>query len=355
MTLLWHTPTALWQRRVQTAARARGVNVRFVNYQLNYGQVVRAEDALLASSGRPLWHGLDVTAVKGPTVAHRALTVLVGPGTARAHSAIPRPAASMLRAARSVAREAVHEAVAIEVIPSVRFNNFTNYRDTDTSPFYGGGYMWADSDGSQCTNGFGVLIGGTTHTTTVRHCNHGYYYAYENHTAAHKYGGFYKDASGWASRAMQGAGTADVFVGSYNDTEDYVESVVGFSDVSVGDYVCSDGGNAGAKCGDVVDSTNLRWNDGQGWTTVFEAHQADGSWAAVAGDSGSPVLDPVGDATHVRVAGLLQGGDDLADCPTTKVPPEFDDNGRRECGISFIFSPARRIVTALGATLLTTS
>jgi hypothetical protein len=229
-------------------------------------------------------------------------------------------------------------------------------RDNDFAPFNAGGLMYspsAPSNDNICSSGFGVRISGVTHTTTARHC------PYTDYEAVNASGNKY--AAGHNTRVDPGAarylgGTASVLSwdGAYN-TQDYTKTVIGYSDLGVGDYVCTDGGNSGVHCNVKVTDLNVYWNDGTGHgdvDTIKGVQQTSGKIAAIQGDSGGPVIVPLSNGTQVRAAGMIQAYSGSYTTGSGCGPVRFA--GANRCSPGVLFTSFRTIVNGIsGASLVT--
>jgi hypothetical protein len=109
-----------------------------------------------------------------------------------------------------------------------------------------------------------------------------------------------------AAREQSGTGFYWMFDGPYNTS--VKKTVVGLRDVSLGDYVCTSGGNSGSHCSIQVNDMALWVDDGTGLVEMIEAINWSYHGLAVAeGDSGGAVL--VHSGANVYAVGMIQGGD----------------------------------------------
>jgi len=189
--------------------------------------------------------------------------------------------------------------------------NFTAVRTTDYAPFYAGGLMADNLRVDICSSGFTIVVNGSPHVSTARHCIYNRTYAdYTDYLstsppANHRYGTLYETSGEGEGEVLTGYGTYHVFDGAWNNSSGYNKVVAAVKDVSIGDHVCTDGGFSGVHCGLQVVGTEP-FNDGYGTTWSFKV-QASAGIAGAAGDSGGPVLIPLSGGTHVWAVGMIQG------------------------------------------------
>ena len=229
-------------------------------------------------------------------------------------------------------------------------------RDDDYAPFNAGGLMYspsAPSNDNICSNGFGVKISGVTHTTTARHCPYTDYEAVDSST--HKYAqGHSTRVDPGAARYLGGTASALSWDGAYNK-QDYTKTVVGYADLGVGDYVCTDGGNSGVHCNVKVTDLSVYYNDGTGHGNtemIKGVQQTSGKIAVIQGDSGGPVIVPLSGGTQVRAAGMIQAYAGTYTTGSGCGPVRFAGNNR--CSPGVLFTSFRTIVNGIsGGSLVT--
>jgi len=223
-------------------------------------------------------------------------------------------------------------------------------RDTDSPPFNAAGFMVRHlSDGTYtwCSSGFAINdVAGRSHTTTARHCTE---QAYRAADGTYMYGQTVTMSGSGAAREQSAGGFYWMFDGPYNTSTK--RTVVGLRDVSLGDYVCTSGGNSGSHCGLQINDMAFWLNDGSGLVETIQAV----NWtyhgiAAAKGDSGGGVL--VHSGANVYAVGMLQAGDNACDdwsCPSGTV------HTPATCYSYTYFTSMRVIVNTMpgGATLLT--
>lgn len=139
-----------------------------------------------------------------------------------------------------------------------------------------------------------------------------------------------------------------MFDGAYNNSAGYSKTVSGFQDVSLGDYVCTSGGNSGVHCNIEVISLRRWWNDGWGGAWQIEGYQRTaGQYAAIQGDSGGPVLMPRANGT-VGAVGMIQA---VLNADTNGCAPARD-LGSNVCSPDVLFTSTRTIANSLGMSLV---
>jgi len=218
-------------------------------------------------------------------------------------------------------------------------------RSNDTSPFYAGGYMLNPSTGRVCSTSFALSVSGTTYIPTARHCRG----PYTARTGSASYGTNWWDNSvGGSLLSARGAGR--MFDGAWNDASGYSKPVRGFWNASLGDSVCTSGGNSGVHCWLTVDATAVSISDGYGTFNTFRAtHQNSGSIAVIEGDSGGPVLVPLSDG-GVGAVGMIQGF--YGTVMTGASCGSVHDLGNNRCTRAVLFTPYSSIASGFGAALL---
>ncbi|MET3721795.1 MULTISPECIES: hypothetical protein [unclassified Arthrobacter] len=236
--------------------------------------------------------------------------------------------------------------VAVRVADKQRATATTATRSNDTAPFNSGGYMLRVGGGT-CSTGFAIADASRTYTVTARHCPQGSYYDRDNSGV---YVGYeLRDSPDGQASLLDGTGSKWMFDGAWNNSGGYAKGVSGFQDVSVGDYVCTSGGNSGVHCTIKVVSTNRWWNDGWGGAWNIEGYQQTaGAISAIQGDSGGPVLMPRSDGT-VGAVGMIQAvlNADTNNCGSVH------DQGTNVCSPDVLFTSTRTIANSLGMSLVT--
>lgn len=219
-------------------------------------------------------------------------------------------------------------------------------RSNDYAPFNSGGYMLRVGGGT-CSTGFAVADAGRTYTITARHCEQGSWYDRDNSGV---YVGYeIRDSPDGQASLLDGTGSKWMFDGAWNNSAGYSKAVSGFQDVSLGDYVCTSGGNSGVHCTIKIVSLWRWWNDGWGGGWNIEGYQQTaGAIAAIQGDSGGPVLMPRADGT-VGAVGMIQA---VLNADTNGCAPAHD-LGSNVCSPDVLFTSTRTIANSLGMSLVT--
>jgi hypothetical protein len=225
-------------------------------------------------------------------------------------------------------------------------------RSNDTSPFYAGGYMI--SNGSTCSSGFALWVGGDTHTTTARHCrpSAGGYVARDGSAA---YGGVVATSADGALNVLLSHGSGRTFDNEWNNSIGFTKSVYNLYDVGLNDLICSSGGNSGVHCNVKVTAMSVYWNDGYGsFSNIRGVQQTSGGIAAIQGDSGGPLFMPYGggDAQRVGAVGIIQAVEN----GSTSGCGSVHDAGSNVCSATVLFSSIHTVILyggLLNASLVT--
>lgn len=184
----------------------------------------------------------------------------------------------------------------------------TATRENDSAPFNAGGFMLDPTmpghRAQTCSTGFAIKQNGITFTTTARHCHLHHYRAYDG-TAS--YGDGVVNSGDGAGRQLNARGSKLMFDGAYNNAAGYTKTVIGYGAVSIGDDVCTSGGNSGVHCGTKIDAAGVMANDGFSTVSTIRATASGTASAATFGDSGGPVFITAGTG-QVRAVGMIQWG-----------------------------------------------
>ncbi|MEN2738459.1 hypothetical protein ABCS02_11755 [Microbacterium sp. X-17] len=224
-------------------------------------------------------------------------------------------------------------------------------RSNDTSPFYAGGYMI--SNGSTCSSGFALWVGGDTHTTTARHCNPSAG-GYTARDGSANYGGVVATSSDGGLNVLLSHGGGRTFDNEWNNAIGFTKSVYNLYDVGLNDLICSSGGNSGVHCNVKVTAMSVYWNDGFGsFSNIRGVQQTSGAIAAIQGDSGGPVFMPYGggDAQRVGAVGIIQAAENGS---TSGCGSVHDSGGI--CSATILFSSIHTVILyggLLNASLVT--
>jgi hypothetical protein len=339
MTLQWHGDSKLLTQAVAEGKR-RGLNVVVKRVSYTQASVQKAMKALLDPKNAAKLGGFKVYSVAGPTVANDRLTV--SGSTAGAVTA----SAAAVRAATPALSTSVKSLTGMDASfeAGAKSEPFAT-RSSDFSPYNAGG-MIRGSNGSGCTSGFAILRSGFTWTTTDRHCTDPSWTAWD--APANSYGSSWDSDPGTGLRMLTGDGFYWMFDGAWNNPNGWFKTVWGLADVSQGSTICGGGANSGMHCNLVVDNMAESFNDGFGTFTTIRVHALSGIVGAH-GDSGGPMMIPSSDGLHVWAVGMLMGTNEAqtSNCGSLRIPTT--------CASYVEFSPERRFLTDMGATLYTSS
>lgn len=340
--LMWAGDSDL-QVAVLGEAANRRITASIQNVRFSRAQLDAARGNLWSTDPNSRSDGFIVTAIGGPTPESDGLTVEghypEDESSDRAPSSSVRP--DTLEDLRAVAPEV--DAIRVAPAPMAMTT-----RSTDLSPFNSGGFMSAnDGSGQVCSSGFGIFLNDVARTITARHCPADKtWVAYQLGTSV--YGtSIATTASG--ARVLTGGGYFRMFDGPFNDPTGYYKTVVGYADVSIGDSVCTSGGNSGVRCWSRVNDMNYTYNDGFGIlsTVKAEVYSPQFSSAGAAGDSGGPVFYPYNgpgfNGTTVGAIGMIQFGTVI---PSYACPPQAI--AYADCYTQVTFTTMRSIVDDLG-------
>jgi hypothetical protein len=215
----------------------------------------------------------------------------------------------------------------------------TSTRQDVQPPAAAGAFM--TSTGGNCTTGLALKVNGVAYATTDRHC-------IADETGWSPYGGS-ADESGSLGTSqivseqggvtvLTSSGAPQVFDGDWDNSVGYEKDVVGTFQPSIGDYLCTSGGNSGEHCDVVVNSVADQVNDGSGLIYVDGADQIDsGAYAMATGDSGGAVITLTGTsntATQVQAVGWEQGIDSSDDVDCGHIAESLGTN----CSTQMFFS-----------------
>lgn len=344
VTLLWNGSNSVPAAVVQRAA-TDGITLKTEPWLLSYWQVQTAAQTL-AALNRDFFgeFGFNLADVISIEPSFQGVSI---EGTFS--SSVTDLAAA---AAQLTSRARALVGVPVRVITNVSTLPATG-RDNDYSPFNAGGYMLSPGNGSTCSSGFAVGISGVTHTTTARHCIYTDYVARDAPDNQYALGSSTVVDPG-AARYLGGAGLGHVWDGGWNQ-EGYHKKVVDYFDASIGDKVCTDGGNSGIHC--EVQVTALgKWDDGYGpFDVIVARQQSSGKIAVIQGDSGGPVIFPlfcVGGFTglcQVKAVGMIQAvsGYEATGPFCGSVHDVGPDAAPNICGDTVFFSSMRTIVNGI--------
>lgn len=157
-----------------------------------------------------------------------------------------------------------------------------------------------------------------------------------------------------AAKVLTASGVGLAFDGAWNSVN-YTKFVIGFGDVSDGDYVCTGGANSGEHCNIEVVNTSVSFNDGTGngnVSTIEGEQMTSGAIAVIQGDSGGPVIALSSTAGDVYAAGMIQAV--AGTTSTGSACGSVYSAGGNLCGKYVLFASMRTIVNSIsGAALVT--
>jgi hypothetical protein len=345
-TLLWHGSSPL-QQTVIRQGKARGIAVSVRPWAYSRAQI----DAGVAAAWKqvstdPAWRDFTVASIVGIDPEHSGIVV---EGDWSPNAAVAKSAAeARMSAARSLgARASGQVGVQVDVVTGVASRAaFT--RSTDVSPFYAAGYMISPTTGGLCSTGFSINWNGARRTTTARHCTANNYRARDG---ASTYGTGLGTSVNGQARVLSGTGGARNFDGAWNDPNGFSKHVAGLVDLSLGDFVCTSGGNSGVHCNVRVTAMVVSFNDGFGAdSNIRGTQQTAGAISAIQGDSGGTVFT-LNSSDEVLAAGMIQGIDGTL--MTGSSCGSVHDAGSNLCSARVLFTSTRTIINSLGATLVT--
>jgi hypothetical protein len=329
--LLWKGPSPL-RDTVSAEAKARGITVTFAERPYSIPQIRDAVQKIDAKKEALAALGFQIDGIVGVRDDDGSISV-EGHAIGRAAPDLPNVAAIAKQAAGVEVRvKDKHKATAAAT------------RSNDYAPFNSGGYM-SRVGGGTCSTGFSLRDANRTYSITARHCQQGDWYARDG---AAYYGREIRDSGDGQASLLSGTGSWYMFDGAYNNSAGYSKTVSGYQDVSVGDYVCTSGGNSGVHCTIKVVSMWRWWNDGWGGAWQIEGYQQTaGQIAAIQGDSGGPVLMPRANGT-VGAVGMIQA---VLDADTNGCAPARDLDGS-VCSPDVLFTSTRTIANSMGMNLV---
>ncbi|MEV4514424.1 hypothetical protein AB0K00_36365 [Dactylosporangium sp. NPDC049525] len=339
-TILWAGPVSAFQQAILAEAKSRGIAVTVRQRKFTRQHLIDAAQAVSSSAGKGALQGFSVTSVATLDPDFDGVVVR------GSHTGVP---SSALANAQAVTAKALSAQIGVDVSVggadgTIRPSVAT--RSNDTAAFNAGGYMLSPSSGTTCSTGWGILLNGVYRTTTARHC---WRHDYRARDGSAGYGDGLVNSSDGAARVMTTSGFYWMFDGAWNDSSGYKKTVIGYGDVSSGDSVCTSGGNSGVHCGIQVGTMCVLFNDGMGFGNIctIRGHQVNNGISNIQGDSGGPVFT-LGGAGQVRATGMIQGlQGGWQNCTGVH------DGGANWCSDWVLFSSARTINNALGASLRT--
>jgi len=356
--LLWHGNDDRFLQEVLDHAASLGISASVEHRAMSMQQIDEAMDRIWAEADTYRAAGFELGSIAG--VGEEDTGLIVSGTYQGSLAAVPGRAVpqSTLSARSSLAESITGTARAPITVVEGGVGGPTTTRSTDRTPFRAGGYM-VSSDNGKCSTGFGLKLGSQTYATTAYHCQGSSWMSYDKVAS---YGGHYKDATGTNSRAslLNSRAAGYMFDGTWDNAAGYNKPVAGFKDLSVGDWVCTSGGNSGVHCTIQVTNLNQKKDDGWGQINVIGAIQRTaGQIAAIQGDSGGPVLYVNGNGS-VGAAGMIQvyldSGMTGSSCGSVHESSGYNSKGtffNYFCSVTVGFTSMRTIANELGATLIT--
>lgn len=332
--ILWKGPSRL-RDTVLAEAKAQGINATFAERPYSAPEIKAAIKKIEGKKGEIAAAGFQVEGIVGVRDDDGAIAV-----EGHAIDGVPAPDLNRVSA---IAKGA--SGTSVRVVDKRKTTLTTATRSNDYAPFNAGGYMLNGTE--VCSTGFAVADANRTYTVTARHCPQGSWYDRNNSGV---YVGYeMRDSPDGQASIMDGTGSKWMFDGAWNNPDGYSKAVAGFQDVSIGDYVCTSGGNSGVHCTVKVIATGYWHDDGWGGAWNIEGYQQTaGAIAAIQGDSGGPVLMPRSDGT-VGAVGMIQAvvNADTNNCGSVH------DQGANMCSPDVLFTSTRIITNSLGMSLVT--
>ena len=329
--ILWKGPSIL-RDAVKTEGQARGISVTFSERPYSLPEIRAAIKGIDAQKNAIAALGFQIEGIVGVRDDDGAIAV-------EGH-AIGIAVVDTARVA-AVAKQAA--GTAVRLVDGKRSTPAT--RSNDSSPFNSGAYMQTTSY-SKCTTGFALADVNRTYTITARHCPSGPWYDRNNFGVF--VGNEFWDSAGSQSSLMTGYGSKWMYDGTWDNSWGYSKATAGFQDVSLGDWICTSGGNSGVHCGIQVEGMWYLWDDGYGSAYNIEAFQmTHPQIAAIQGDSGGPVLMPYSNGT-VGAVGMIQAvlNARYDNCGSVHDPGYL-------CSAAFLFTSTRTIANSYGLSLVT--
>lgn len=163
LTLLWKGGSSPQQQALAEGA-SRGVGVVIKQYPYSSSEIDAAQNQIFADEAAGKFGDFEISDIVGvpgdQTTPALKIEGIVSSSSRLAAGGAPTSTSQV--ESRAEASTGVNVVVASDVDTGESYT-----RSTDYSPFNAGGFM---ADNSACSTGFAISIGGTTHTTTARHC-----------------------------------------------------------------------------------------------------------------------------------------------------------------------------------------
>ncbi len=339
ITIMWYGPHTPLLSAIVKEGERRGIAVSVQRRAHSLRQIRAATNEIWQQAAAGEWAGFKISFIAAVGATDDDITVN---GT---YTAAP----AERRAPQVRSRATAVMGVPVHVTPGVSADTSTG-RDDDFAPFNAGGYMLSPSTGHTCSSGFAINLGGTSNTTTARHCSAD---DYQDRAASNRYGTGVRTSTDGGGRVLSATGAALAFDGAYN-SNNFWKTVIGYADLGVNDFVCTGGGNSGEHCNIKVTNLLVSFNDGSGsFSTIEGVQQSSGAIAQIQGDSGGPVISLASTSSgQVRAAGMIQGF--LGAGMTGSACGAVYDAGGNKCSTNVLFSSMRTVVNGIpGASLRT--
>lgn len=308
-TLLWAGSSPL-QDAARAEAAKRGITLTVKPVRYTRAELTAARDAVWASRKSGQWNGFVVHAVVGTDMSHDGI-IVQGHYEGVSKSEEQRRLATASVYARSLSAAVVDVRITAPQVNTTRGN--------DTAPFNAGGMMRSRPGTiGHCTSGFAIWLNGQDRATTARHCNDTPYTVWDNGNLSYGFQQLVVPGSGAA--VLTSRGYFWMFDGAWNDPNSYHKTVVGYADLSEGDWICTSGAVSGVHCEIEVQNLLHAHDDGQGVFWTISARQLGNGVAVAQGDSGGPVLVPYSTNgwTTVGAAGMNQWGTETRACGSVR-------------------------------------
>lgn len=308
-TLLWAGSSPL-QDVARAEAAKRGITLTVKPVRYTRADLRKASDAVWATKKSPQWNGFIIHGVVGTDMSHDGI-IVQGHYEGTSESEAQARLASASAYARSLSDAVVDVRITAPQVNTTRGN--------DTAPFNAGGMMRSRPGTiGHCTSGFAIWLNGEARSTTARHCNDIPFEVWDNRDLSYGYHQMVVPGSGAA--VLNSRGYFWMFDGAWNDPNSYHKTVVGYADLSEGDWICTSGAMSGVHCEIEVQNLLHAYNDGQGVFWTISARQLGDGVAVARGDSGGPVLVPYSTNgwTTVGAAGMNQWGTETRACGSVR-------------------------------------
>jgi hypothetical protein len=226
--LLWYGAPTGFQAELLAKAKSMGITASVRQRKYSLTQINDAVAQIWAQSHTSAWSGFQISGIAAIAADYDGIVVdgvYTGTDPAARSAAVRSAATTVL-------------GVPVTVAAGQATADADGSRDTDFSPFNAGGLM-AGSGSTICSSGFAISINGTTHITTARHCTETPWTDVDDSTQV--YGDSVENSGDGAAKILTASGVGLAFDGAWNSVG-YTKYVIGFGDVSDGDYVCTGGG-----------------------------------------------------------------------------------------------------------------